>query len=74
MNYELYKISSTQDLKSISGYVEILQQTCISRSLIKSEFIALDQTGEESKSIQNLLKDMPYYPKPLPTICIHCNS
>ncbi|KAF3652755.1 hypothetical protein T459_01675 [Capsicum annuum] len=38
---------------------------------MKSEFIALDKAGEETKWIQNFLKDIPHWPKP---VCIHCDS
>ena len=52
-------ISDSKDSKSISGYVFTLggaavswkssKQTCIARSTIESEFIALDKVGEEAE-------------------------
>ena len=52
-------ITGSNDVKSTSGYVFILgggavswkssKQTCIARSTIESEFIALDKAGEEAE-------------------------
>ena len=51
-------ITGSQDTKSTSGYVFTLgngaiswkssKQTCIARSTMESEFIALDKTAEEA--------------------------
>ncbi|PHT31788.1 hypothetical protein CQW23_28125 [Capsicum baccatum] len=68
----------------MSGYVFIIggeavswkssKQTCIARSTMESEFIALDKTGEEVEWLRNFLKDIPYWPKQVAPICIHCDS
>ena len=50
------------------------EQTCIARSTMKSEFIALNKVGEEAKWLRNLLEDIPMWPKPIMAICIHCDS
>ena len=52
-------ITGSNDIKSTSGYVFILgggavswnssKQTCIARSTMESEFIALDKAGEEAE-------------------------
>ena len=52
-------ITGSNDVKSTSGYVFILdggavswkssKQTCIARSTMESEFIALDKAGEEAE-------------------------
>ena len=77
-------ISDTKDTKSMSGYVFTLggvavswkfsKQTCIARSTMESEFIALDKAGEEAKWLHHFLEDMPMWMKPVPSICIHCDS
>ena len=77
-------ISDTKDSKSTSGYVFTLggaavswkssKQTCIARSTMESEFIALDKTGEEAEWLRHFLEDIPMWPKPVPAICIHCDS
>ena len=41
---------------------------------MESEFIALDKVGEEAKWLRNFLKDIPNWPKPVPAVCIHCDS
>ena len=74
----------TNDTKSINGYVFTLggaavswkssKQTCIARSIMESEFIALDKAGEEKEWLRHFLEDMPMWTKPVPPICIHCNS
>ncbi|KAF5954555.1 hypothetical protein HYC85_007411 [Camellia sinensis] len=77
-------ISDTRDSKSTSGYVFTLggadvswkssKQTCIARSTMESEFIALDKAGEEAEWLRHFLEDIPIWPKSVPAICIHCNS
>ena len=77
-------ISDSNDTKSTSGYVFTLggaevswkssKQTCIARSTMESEFITLDKTGEEAEWLQNFLEDIPMWTKPVPAICIHCDS
>ena len=41
---------------------------------MESEFIALDKAGEEAEWLRNLLEDIPMWTKPVPAICIHCDS
>ena len=41
---------------------------------MESEFIALDKAGEEAEWLRNFLEDIPNWPKPVPTVCIHCDS
>ncbi|XP_073154047.1 uncharacterized protein [Henckelia pumila] len=77
-------ISDTKDSKSTSGYVFTIgggavswkssKQTCIARSTMESEFIALDKAGEEAKWLRNFLEDIPCWMKPVPAIMIHCDS
>ena len=50
------------------------KQTCISRSTMESEFIALDKATEEVKWLRQFVEDIPHWPKPVLAICIHCNS
>ena len=77
-------ISDTKDTKSMSGYVFTLggatvslkssKQTCIARSIMESEFIALDKAAKEAKWLRHFLKDMTMWMKPVPSICIHYDS
>ena len=77
-------ISDNIETKSTSGYVFTLggatvswrssKQTCIARSTMKSEFIALDKAAEEVEWLRNFLEDVPVWPKPVTAICIHCDS
>ena len=77
-------ISDSNDTKSTSGYVFTLgeaavswkssKQTCIARSTMESEFIALDKTREEVEWLRNFLEDIPMWTKPVSAICIHCDS
>ncbi|KAK4338375.1 hypothetical protein RND71_042862 [Anisodus tanguticus] len=41
---------------------------------MESEFIALDKAGEEAEWLRNFLENIPFWPKPLAPICIHCDS
>jgi hypothetical protein len=77
-------ISGSTESKSTSGYVFTLggaavswkssKQTCIARSTMESEFIALDKATEEAEWLRNFLEDIPLWPKPLTALCIHCDS
>ena len=77
-------ISDTKDSKSTSGYLFTLgggavswkssKQTCIARSTMESEFIALDKAGEEAERLRQFLEDIPIWPQHVPAICIHCDS
>ena len=77
-------ISNDKDSKSHSGYVFTLggaavswkssKQTFIARSTMESEFIALDKCGEEAEWLRHFVEDIPRWPKPVPPICIHCDS
>ena len=77
-------ISDTKDSKSTSGYVFTLggaavswkstKQTCIARSTMESEFIALDKAGEKAEWLRHFLEDISMWPKPILAICIHCDS
>ncbi|KAJ0843621.1 putative RNA-directed DNA polymerase [Helianthus annuus] len=77
-------ISDNKDSKSTSGYVFTLggaaiawkssKQTVIARSTMESEFIALNKSGEEAEWLRQFVEDIPRWPKPLPAICVHCDS
>ena len=77
-------IFDIKDTKSTSGYVFTLggaavswkssKQTCIARSTMEYEFIALDKAGEEAEWLRQFLEDISIWPKPMPAICIHCDS
>ncbi|XP_035838942.1 secreted RxLR effector protein 161-like [Helianthus annuus] len=77
-------ISDTNDSRATNGYVFTLggvaiswkssKQMVIARSTIESEFIALDKAGEEAKWLCQFVEDIPRWPKPASTICIHCDS
>ncbi|KAI9123220.1 hypothetical protein K1719_006109 [Acacia pycnantha] len=41
------------------------KQTCIARSTVEAEFIALDEAGEEAKWLRNFLEDISNWPKPV---------
>ncbi|KAM3327422.1 hypothetical protein P3S67_002548 [Capsicum chacoense] len=77
-------ITESNEVKSTSGYVFTIskgalawkssKQTCIARSTMESEFIALDKAGEEVKWLQNFLEYIPYWPKPGEPVWVHCDS
>ena len=77
-------ISDSTETKSTSGYVFTLggaaiswkssKQMCIARSTMESEFIALNKAAEEAKWLRNFLEGIHVWPKPVTTICIHCDS
>ena len=73
-----------KDKTFTSGYVFTLggvavswkssKQTCIARSTMEYEFIALDKVREEAEWLRQFLEDIPIWPKPVLAICIHCDS
>ena len=77
-------ISNTKNSKSRSIYVftfggvavlwKFSKQTCIARSMMISEFIILNKAGEEAEFIQNFLKDIPYWEKPMLAIYVYYDS
>ena len=64
-------ISDTKYLKSTSGYLFTLgggamswkssKQTCIARSTMEFDFIALDKDGEEAEWLRHFLEDIPIW-------------
>ena len=77
-------ISGESETKSTSGYVFVCggaavawkstKQTCIARSTMESEFIALDKAAEEAEWLRNFMEDIPLLPKPITAVCIHCDN
>ena len=82
--YDANWISDIKDSKSTSGYQFTLgggamswkssKKTCIARSTMEYEFIALDKAGEEAEWLCHFLEDIPMWPQPVHAICIHCDS
>ncbi|GKC18808.1 hypothetical protein Tco_1020958 [Tanacetum coccineum] len=73
-----------KDSRSTSGYVFTLggaaiswkssKQTVIAKSMMESEFIALDKCREEVEWLHQFVEDIPRWPKPVTAISIHCDS
>ncbi|KAF3619832.1 putative SRSF protein kinase 1-like [Capsicum annuum] len=63
-------------MEQLEGFVVLGKENkiCIARSTMESEFIALDKAGKEAERFQNFLEDIPYWPKPVTPVCIHCDS
>ncbi|KAD6453934.1 hypothetical protein E3N88_08640 [Mikania micrantha] len=77
-------VTDNDEVSSTSGYVFIMgggaiswkssKQTCIARSTMESEFIALELAGQEAEWLRGLLSDIPQWGRnPLP-IPLHCDS
>ncbi|KAA0051007.1 Retrovirus-related Pol polyprotein from transposon TNT 1-94 [Cucumis melo var. makuwa] len=87
MNYTrpdiAYAVTDNDEVNSTSGYVFLLRggaiswkstkQTCIARSTMESEFIALELAGQEAEWIKNLLGDVPLWGTSVP-VSIQCDS
>ena len=73
-------ISDSDEMKSTNGYVFILggsvvswkyaKQTCITRSTMEVEFIALEKASSEAEWLRNLLADIPFMDETSP-VCIY---
>ena len=77
-------ISDTKDSKFTSGYLFTLgggavswkysKQTCIARSTMEYEFIAIDKASEEAEWLRHFFEDIPICPQPVPAIYINYDS
>ena len=77
-------ITGSSTVKSTSGYIFTIggaaiswkscKQTCITRSTMESEFIALDLAAEEADWLRSFLGDTPMWTKPMPPISLNCDS
>ncbi|KAL6315887.1 hypothetical protein AAG906_013231 [Vitis piasezkii] len=78
-----YAVDS-DEMKSTSGYVFTLggsvvswkstKQTCITRSTMEAEFIALEKTSSKVECLRNLLADIPLWTRPTLSMSMHCDS
>ena len=76
-------ISNSDEVKPTSCYVFTLaggvvswkssKQTCIARSTMEAELVALEKAGSEAEWLRILLVDLPLYTNPVPPVCIHCD-
>ncbi|KAK4406055.1 Retrovirus-related Pol polyprotein from transposon TNT 1-94 [Sesamum angolense] len=74
-------VTDNDEVSSTSGYVFTLvggaiswksaKQTCIARSTIESEFIALELAGQEAEWLRNLIGDIPLWGSTAP-VSLHC--
>ncbi|CAM8929163.1 unnamed protein product [Rhodiola kirilowii] len=77
-------ISNEEDHSSTSGWVFLLgggaiswtskKQTCISSSIMESEFVALAATSKEAEWLKNMIHEIPLWERPISPISIHCDS
>jgi hypothetical protein len=77
-------VSGNDEICSTSGYVFTMgggavswkssKQTCIARSTMESEFIALELAGQEAEWLRNLLADVPIWEGRQTPISLHCDS
>ncbi|KAL0451679.1 UNVERIFIED_CONTAM: Retrovirus-related Pol polyprotein from transposon TNT 1-94 [Sesamum latifolium] len=76
-------VTDNDEVSSTSGYVFTLgggaiswksaKQTCIARSTMESEFIALELAGQEAEWLRNLAGDVPLWGSSVP-VSLHCDS
>ncbi|KAK4388088.1 Retrovirus-related Pol polyprotein from transposon TNT 1-94 [Sesamum angolense] len=76
-------VTDNDEVSSTSGYVFTLggggiswksaKQTCIARSTMESEFIALELAGQEAEWLRNLIGDIPLWGSTAP-VSLHCDS
>ena len=50
------------------------KQTCITHSIMQSEFVALAIIGKEVEWLRNMLLDIKLWPQPIPSISLQCDS
>ncbi|GKD41823.1 hypothetical protein Tco_1262030, partial [Tanacetum coccineum] len=79
-----HDIDFTIDNSSTSGWVFLLgggaiswaskKQTCITGSIMESEFVSLAAAGKEVEWLRNLILEIPLWSKPIAHISIRCDS
>ncbi|XP_074314461.1 secreted RxLR effector protein 161-like [Silene latifolia] len=77
-------VSDNDEIHYTSGYVFTLasgalslkssKQSCIAKSTMEYEFIALALAGQEAEWLTNLLADIPLWGRPAPSILMHSDS
>lgn len=77
-------VSDNDEVNSTSGFVFTLgggavawkstKQSCIARSTMESELIALELAGQEADWLRNLLADIPMIGRPCPSVSMRCDS
>lgn len=77
-------ITSISDQKPTSGFVFLLgggvvswsskKQTLITHSTMESEFVALASACKEAEWLRDLLLDIDFWPRPMPSITMYCDS
>ncbi|KAL0355798.1 UNVERIFIED_CONTAM: Retrovirus-related Pol polyprotein from transposon TNT 1-94 [Sesamum radiatum] len=75
-------VTDNDEVSSSRGYVFTLgggaiswksaKQTCIARSTMESEFIALELAGQETEWLRNLEGDVPLWGSSVP-VSLHCD-
>ena len=50
------------------------KKTCITHSIMESEFVALASTGQEAEWLRDLLIEIPLASKNVSKVSIHCHS
>ncbi|GKE12958.1 hypothetical protein Tco_1416509 [Tanacetum coccineum] len=80
----IQRISNTEYNSSTSGWVFLLgedviswafkKQTCITSSIMESEFVALAAAGKEAEWLRNLILEILLWSKLISPISIHCDS
>nr|GFA48732.1 zinc finger, CCHC-type [Tanacetum cinerariifolium] len=76
--------NNMEDHSSTSGWVFFLgggaiswalkKHNCITSSTMESKFVALAAAGNEAEWLRNLVYEIPFWPKPISTISIRCDS
>lgn len=77
-------VSDNDEINSTAGYVFVLgggaiswkssKQSCIARSTMESEFIALELAGQEAEWLRNLLAEIPFCGGRSSLVSLHCDS
>ena len=70
-------ISDSDEMKSTSRSAvswKSTKQTCITRSTVEVEFIALEKASSEAKWLRNLLANIPLWTRPTSFVSMRCDS
>ena len=77
-------IYDLDEMKSTNGYIFTLgggvvswkssKKTCITRSIIEAEFIAIEKASSKAEWLKNLLSDISLWTRPTPFMSMCCDN
>ncbi|RVW71038.1 hypothetical protein CK203_057829 [Vitis vinifera] len=72
--YSLHGFQRTLLNLRLLCFLEVAKKTCITRSIIEIEFIALENASSKVEWLRNILTDIPLWTRPALFVSMRCDS